>query len=511
MGTTILHAGPYMLPPSAPNSLGIVSLVTSATGAAVQVARSYGGYPWECAPRSESSAFAPLLLDGCSDGAAPCVVTIPEATGDHYTLTWRNSTVQTTQEAAARLLMQATFGPTREAVANLSSRAFSEWAVEQMALPPTLHRAFFRQRANPRLQTALGTGGVRQACQNQSRWHRYTLTREDEGRTLGVTVGDDGIVTLQVDGVTRTVTAGPVPNGSATYYVCSVHEALGGEVVLSESPYGGRRRLEDFDPIGKPVNLSCSQSFANPAINMTASQLHELQPPDAQLQPLASNPDAWLLVAAVNPPPCSAAFISYEGAHYRHDARLRTLDNTPAAPATASEAASYPAACPTVAKTIFNQAGCVMADTCAATQFSSVPFVLDADRIKQFYSVGGKYVYYVDGLRLEDEFEESPCDAPSRWRRVGDSCASPTALDAETLASLAAAFAAAAADTNPHVRDVVAEGNCTTELDGVSAIGASLDVAGGCWQHVHPDTFSVHDFSCTPLPAPRAPFAPRLP
>ena len=61
------------------------------------------------------------------------------------------------------------------------------------------------------------------------------------------------------------------------------------------------------------------------------------------------------------------------------------------------------------------------------------------------------------------------------------------------------------------MRDVVAEGNCTTELDGVSAIGASLDVAGGCWQHVHPDTFSVHDFSCTPLPAPNAPLAPRLP
>ena len=275
-------------------------------------------------------------------------------------------------------------------------------------------------------------------------------------------------MTLRVDGATRTVTAGPVPNASASYYVCSVLEAVGGEVIVGEFGSSGRR-LEDFDPIGQSANLSCSHSFANPAIDVASepSLLHSLQPSDAQLQPLASNPDARLLVAATNPPPCSASFIAYEGAHYRHDPRLRTLDNTLAAPATASEAATYPAACPTVAKTIFNQAGCVMADTCAATHFSSAPFVLDADRIKQFYSVGGKYVYYVDGLRLEDEFEESPCDAPSRWRRVGDSCASPTALDAETLASLAAAFAAA--------------------------------------------TYSVHDFSCTPLPAPNAPLAPRLP
>ena len=88
------------------------------------------------------------------------------------------------QEAAARFLMHATFGPTREAVANLSSRAFSEWAVEEMALPPTLHRAFFRQRASPRLHTTLGTGGVRQPCQNLSRWHRYTMSKEDEGRVL---------------------------------------------------------------------------------------------------------------------------------------------------------------------------------------------------------------------------------------------------------------------------------------------------------------------------------------
>ena len=56
-------------------------------------------------------------------------------------------------------------------------------------------------------------------------------------------------------------------------------------------------------------------------------------------------------------------------------------------------------------KTRFNQHGCVFADTCAATAFSSAIFTLDEAAVKQFYDVGGKYVYYIEGLRLEDEDE----------------------------------------------------------------------------------------------------------
>ena len=97
-----------------------------------------------------------------------------------------------------------------------------------------------------------------------------------------------------------------------------------------------------------------------------------------------------------------------------------------------------------------------------------------------------------------DACEVSPCEKASRWRRLGDTCASATPLDALTAASLAAAFYAST-DINPMVRDIAApEGDCTTELDGVSAIGAKLQMAGdlaGCWQHVHPHTLDVRDFS----------------
>ena len=434
-----LPTGPNTLPPSAVNWLGTVSHFSPSSGATEQAARSYSGHAWEAAPRSESSALVALLdLQGCSDATEPCAVTIPASTGGgYYNLTWRQTAAPSSEELAARFLMHASFGPSRASLRDLSSAgatsastdaALAAWVTQQAALPASLHRAFFRARASPRLQATLGTGGVRQPCQNLSRWHRYTVSTEDEGRVLAFSQGEDGSTTLQVDGATRTVTTEPItlldqsgqgaatPSAHHSYYICSVEEKVGGAVVVSNLTSGrrrlhvrgGSRRLEDFDPLGATANLNCDLSFLNPAIDMTSEpeMVHDIQPGAAQMQGLQTNPDASLLISASVPPPCSAAFVSHEGTHYRHDPRLRTLQNTDQSPTTFAEAAtSYPAACPTVVKTRFNQHGCVFADTCAATAYTSVIFTLDAAAVQQFYDVGGKYVYYIEGLRLEDEDE----------------------------------------------------------------------------------------------------------
>ena len=421
------------LPPSSANWLGIVSHFSPSSGATVQAARSYGGHAWEIAPRSEASALIAVLdLHGCSNASRPCnIITHASTGGGYYSLTWRQTAAPTTEELAARFLMQASFGPSRTSVRNLSSTGtasasmdatIAAWVMQQSALPASLHRAFFRSRANPRLRATLGTGGVRQPCQNLSRWYRYSLSREDEGRVVTFSEGEGGSSTLQVDGAIRTVTTEPMPSAQHTYCICSVEEAVGGAVMVSNLTSGRRRlglkgsgrRLEDFDPLGATADLNCDLYFGNPPINMTSEpdMVHTIQPGAAHMQRLHTNPDASLLMSVVVPPPCSATFVSHEGTHYRHDPRLRTLTNTEESPATSAEAAvSYPAACSTVVKTRFNQQGCVMADTCAATTYSSVLFTLDAAAVKQFYDVGGKYVYFIEGLRLEDEDEVS---GPSR-------------------------------------------------------------------------------------------------
>ena len=60
---------------------------------------------------------------------------------------------------ASRFLTSATFGPTREAVEVLAGKlrsgdeesVLANWVDEQMALPPTSHREYFRRRANARM------------------------------------------------------------------------------------------------------------------------------------------------------------------------------------------------------------------------------------------------------------------------------------------------------------------------------------------------------------------------
>ena len=74
------------------------------------------------------------------------------------------------------------------------------WVLDQMAMSPTLHRAYFRERANPRADAGSLQGSVLNACGNGTRWHQFALTMEDEGKTLEMNT-ESGITQLVVDGV----------------------------------------------------------------------------------------------------------------------------------------------------------------------------------------------------------------------------------------------------------------------------------------------------------------------
>ena len=49
------------------------------------------------------------------------------------------------------------------------------------------------------------------------------------------------------------------------------------------------------------------------------------------------------------------------------------------------------------------------------------------------------------------------------------------------------------------VRDAIANtvngGSCTSSQDGVSAIGAKVNVDGSCWEHSHPHSFNVYEMN----------------
>ena len=122
--------------------------------------------------------------------------------------------------------------------------------------------------------------------------------------------------------------------------------------------------------------------------------------------------------------------------------------------------------------------------------------------MRQFYELDGLYVYAVQGLRLEGDYEVSPCSGTSRWLKNNTgTCVETSSLDATTKATLVSALASSS-DTNAYVRDIkIGDDDSTCDSTDASTIGAWLEVtdaASGetnCWQHVQGDTLNVYDFS----------------
>ena len=155
-----------------------------------------------------------------------------------------------------------------------------------------------------------------------------------------------------------------------------------------------------------------------------------------------------------------------------------------------------------VPKTFLNQDTCNISRGCAPLQFSDQPFVLNGTILPLFYTAGGKYVYVIDGLRLQERYERSPCqDLTSRWRALDGPCTSDAAaaLDAYSRSLLLDNIRNSNDQGNPFVRDIrIPDSNqryTCWSASGKAAIGIQLEVDGTCWQHVHPDTLNVYDFT----------------
>ena len=171
-------------------------------------------------------------------------------------------------------------------------------------------------------------------------------------------------------------------------------------------------------------------------------------------------------------------FIAYEGRFYKHDYnRLRTLTNTVDSPADYDAGDSQ--ACPSVPRTFLNSDTCVQRPECAPTEYSSTEFTLDATVIREFYTRERRFVYYIDGLRVD----ESPCDGTQRWRRRIGACTNDMVVNAATLQALESALRSSD-DSNPLVRDVSVDSDlCSFEYASEALRGVRVGVDGVCWEH----------------------------
>jgi hypothetical protein len=161
------------------------------------VGRSYNGFDWE----QYAGVFATSSFSCDADDV--CTVTLPSPPAGHgYVLTSFEHSLSTEDEAA-RFLEKSTFGPTRSEIAGFSSPL--AWVQNQMSLPATSHRQFFRERATSwHTETAFQGLLSTHPCSQDARYRKYAFLRTDAERWVTIeTSGSDRI--LSINGQIRTV------------------------------------------------------------------------------------------------------------------------------------------------------------------------------------------------------------------------------------------------------------------------------------------------------------------
>ena len=356
------------------------------------VARSYDGLDWE-----RTQGGATLGID-CGGGACQAKI----STGSAFTITSHKVPIENTLtplHKASRFLTQATFGPTRatlQSVDATTGAGVTKWIHDQMALPPTLHREYFRRRANPRLFMARPIGSIRSACTAGSRWHRFAFSRNDEGKTLQVVAKEGSGAALYIDGELRTEVAEKPSANISMSTICAVEERVGGSIATGDCTDRAEAR-QGYPGAVVLENPQIAFSMANPGVT------HTLADSEGPLAPLPGVRDASLLQGDLA---CGAwmnnatglFLLDEENAYWRHDPRLQLLSNTLEQPYNGSVSNAHLLPAPNVAKTFLNEHTCVpLKQQGSVASYTSATFQLNQTMIRNFYDLGSRLVYYVDG------------------------------------------------------------------------------------------------------------------
>ena len=529
--------------------------ISSSGSAPVILARSYDSYMWEnvllkeqvkidCSHKQcETETFSSCMVD--IDASGTYELTNVNAKKDMDALAWGND------NDAARLLIQATFGPTKESLRDVPSGSgaidVDKWINNEFSKPMTSLRERWRVRSSPRITGAFTPGQVASLfgqanlveaittpCDIGSRWHRYSFTYKDLHRKLVVSaVENPGVFTLRVGGVLRTETkefngikwSNSVAQSNATqvreYFLCSISEMVDEEVRV--------RVIKDptTDVSCKGYNFHNHNrnewTARNPPLNFSqpdpAVTYEYNDPDDVRLAPVVTKMGEAVVIDYMSSSRSSNcdpskkigtyhSLLLVNNIYYRYDPRLKRLKNTvesPYVPESITKKKSYvnSASCPSAEVNFLNRAQCRKSTSCGPDKFTSARFELNESTLKLWYEKSGKFLYAVKGLRLEGNYDVSPCSATkSRWMRLNSTstCNPTTNVDARTYATVQKQINISFDLSNVYVRDVSVGGlNCSAVQDaaGATTVGMTvLDLDGKtCWKHVHPNMYDVIDFT----------------
>eukprot|EP00928_Gymnodinium_smaydae_P027006 TRINITY_DN2102_c0_g1_i1.p1 TRINITY_DN2102_c0_g1~~TRINITY_DN2102_c0_g1_i1.p1 ORF type:complete len:1927 (+),score=287.17 TRINITY_DN2102_c0_g1_i1:97-5877(+) len=421
----------------------------------------------------------------------------------------------------AEFLIRASFGPTRASVDALQALPNHEaWIEQQMALPATSHRAYYRQRASAKnpwrfLHYLHKPTAMRGRCEKGSRWEAFALHRNDRLLTLRISKGR-----VEVAGHFRTdidtnylgnrlprpsACTNEIPDGRCTSgYFRSWQEPycrLGGEQWTKnkwcrqmcfdlglgydgDDCSQGLPELGDYEGmicfvderVGGLVKLSvdgkCSPTIkvVNPAVWLR----DESKIGHTNLRFTTLAPDVLLLAETALP--CSLHNVTnILGKVYREDLRMVLQENTVERPSILYEGVSAP-------RNRFNELHCRLESGCA-DDVNGLSVDLNVSTLQKFFELSGRYVYTVTALRTS----ASPCGRLARWKLLEcdkEDC-STTRMSGEDQQRVTESLEA----QTGWLRDAFI--NCQNVPDGaVVSVPSS-----GYFRHVHIMSHNVYDFT----------------
>ena len=421
---------------SGSNELIMLTRTDIANGIEVLAARSYNGFEWESAPPlllpiacgNTVDSSRSIYRTSSANMSVLCNTAIPEDGFELYT--WKIIVAQHAPLSdiylASRFLTQTSFGATRETIEKFTgeySGDMSSFISAQMDEPMTLHRAYFRERANPTQVQTPRSGYARSACAPGSRWANYAFDGIYSAQKLVVVMdrleSSPGHISLSVGGHIRTI----VPEShmssatSATTYpitldVCKVTTRRGGKVTLCNGKNFENPPVQFTD--GNPV------SSDRVVLSYPLLALKNVVGNDGDSAILDPSIDASTLVSNCDAAPITGPLFAHDvnsGDLYIESKRIALIGNTLDAPAMS---ANQPF-CTSAAKTFLNEHTCVPnLDACVTQSYSSADIPLNTDSLRKFYTLSQKYVYVIKGLQLvEDALNPmGPCNGKrSRWIR----------------------------------------------------------------------------------------------
>ena len=432
LGDTLAPGSTYSVPRSEAGEVLKLARHSAASHWPTPCARSYDGFGWEVVQPRLGHPDGLVHVLSCSSSL--CEIQIPNDREHAYVLS--SHTVPATRHderdrAAAHLLIQGSFGPTRADIALLQSSgepaaAHAAWVFDQLKQKPSLHRERYRRHANPRLDVVSEVGRPRGACEPFSRWNRIAIRGDDVAQNITFTeIG--GITAMYVGGVLRSEVnmseLRPFGLGApqskpgisencnwcqagalsldTTYTICRAQEWPMGKVDIGTRCTGQlgntvENKVELFNSLLRFDHLA----FPPTDRLGEATEVFELGVGDATLHALPTTRfNTGVLVLSINVAcPFSlgaqvrpSTAIKHAGEYFVYDPRVLLLDNTVDQPAHLSSLSTngHMRSCPlldvSAPKTALNEHSCVVSHGCKPDVFTNTTFELNEITLRFFF------------------------------------------------------------------------------------------------------------------------------